>query len=548
MTTKDPDESAVSAEIIGSELLYHPWVNKGTAFSEEERAAWKLEGRLPPRVHSQDLQVEQVMEMFRKKTSDLERHIFLMALLDRNERLFYRTLGDNIEEMMPIIYTPTVGEASREYSHTFRRPQGLYICAGHRGRISEVLRNWSAPEVGIIVVTDGERILGLGDLGVNGMGIPIGKLVLYTAAAGIHPSLTLPIALDVGTNNVQLREDPMYLGLAQERLDGKEYDDFLDEFVEAVAEVFPRALLQFEDFANKHAIPLLRRYKNRIRTFNDDMQGTAAVVLAGLYGANRIVGKRLADHKILFLGAGTAGTGIADLIVTAMVKEGLSAVEARRRCWFVDVDGLLVSSRTNLATHNVPYAHEHEPLPDLYSAVTALEPTALIGVSGQPGLFTQSVVEAMARFNRRPIVFPLSNPSSKAECSAEEVYRWTNGTAVVSTGSPFDPVEFQGRTFVPGQGNNAYIFPGLGLGVVASGSRLVTDEMFFVAARTLADQVTEQSLDRGTIYPPLGDIYRVSAAIAAAVARIAYEEGLATVPEPDDLEERINAMRYDPRY
>ncbi len=548
MATKDPEDTPQKAELIGSELLYHPWVNKGTAFTEEERARWKLEGRLPPRVHSQDLQVKNVMEIFRKKPSDLERHIFLMALLDRNERLFYRALTDHIEEMMPIVYTPTVGEASREYSHIFRRPNGLYISAHHKGRIAEVLRNWSAPEVGIIVVTDGERILGLGDLGVNGMGIPIGKLVLYTAAAGIHPALTLPIALDIGTNNETLLEDPLYLGLTQRRLDGKEYDDFLDEFVEAVHSVFPRALLQFEDFANKHAIPLLRRYRERYCTFNDDMQGTAAVVLAGLYGANRIVGKNLTDHRILFLGAGTAGTGIADLVVTAMKAEGLSQDEARRRCWFVDVDGLLVADRKNLAEHNAPYAHEHEFLPDLLSAVNALRPTALIGVSGQPGLFTPPVVQAMARFNEQPIIFPLSNPSSRAECTAEEAYRWTNGTAVVASGSPFDPVESNGRTFVPGQGNNAYIFPGLGLGIIGSGARLVTDEMFFMAAKALAEQVDTEVLDRGTIYPPLRDIYGVSVAIATEVAKVAYRAGLARAPEPLDFREHLRSLKYDPRY
>ena len=535
-------------ERMGNEVLYHPGVNKGTAFTNEERAAWKLEGLLPPRVLTQEMQLVRVMQILRKKPSNLEKHVFLMGLQDRNERLFYRTIIDNIDELLPVIYTPTVGEASQQYSHMFRRPRGLYICADHRGRIAEVLRNWPEPDVGIIVVTDGERILGLGDLGVNGMGIPIGKLALYTAAAGIKPSLCLPVTLDVGTNNAELCNDPLYLGLPNRRLDGEEYDDFLDEFVMAVQAVFPKALIQFEDFANKHAIPLLRRYKDRVCTFNDDMQGTAAVALAGLFASTRITGRSLPDQKLLFLGAGTAGTGIADLTVAAMVKLGLSEDEARQRCWFVDGRGLVVRDREHLAEHKIPYAHPHEFLPDLLSAVDALKPTVLIGVSGQPGLFTQAVVEAMARINERPVIFPLSNPTSKAECTAEQAYQWTNGAVVFASGSPFDPVEFQGKTYVPGQGNNAYIFPGLGLGIVASGAKLVTDEMFFVAAEVLADQVSEESLDRGTIYPPFKEISNVSAAIAKAVAQVAYDAGLATVPEPDDLGEHIEAMRYRPDY
>ena len=469
-------------------------------------------------------------------------------MLDRNEHLFYRVLMDHIEEMMPIVYTPTVGEACTRFAHIFRRSRGLYVTAEDRGRIAQVLRNWPDRDIGIIVVTDGERILGLGDLGANGMGIPIGKLSLYTACAGVAPEQCLPITIDVGTSRPEIRDDPFYLGLPQERLRGAAYDALLEEFVMAVQEVFPRAILQFEDFATENAIRLLARYRDRACCFNDDIQGTAAVALAGLFSAIRITGVPLTQQRILFLGAGSAATGIADLFVSAMEREGISREAARRQCWFVDSHGLVVKSRTDLQDHKLPYAHEHAPARDLLTAVESLQPTAILGVSAQPQTFTEPVVRAMSRINARPIIFPLSNPTSKAECTAEDAYRWSGGNAVFASGSPFAPVEFDGRTLIPGQGNNAYIFPGLGLGAIVAGARRITDSMFYAAARTLAGLVEASALASGLLYPRLSTIREVSAHIAVAVAEIAYAEGLATAPRPEDLEATVRARMYDGTY
>jgi malate dehydrogenase (oxaloacetate-decarboxylating)(NADP+) len=532
----------------GVELLHDPVLNKGTAFTEEERDALGLRGLLPPHVHSQDEQVMRVMENFRRKPTDLERYIFMIALQDRNETLFYRVVMDHLEEMMPIIYTPTVGQACQEYGHIFRRPRGIFISAKDRGRVANPLRNWPNERVRIIVVTDGERILGLGDLGANGMGIPVGKLALYTACAGIHPSHCLPVTLDVGTNNEALLNDTLYIGIKQQRPRGDAYDDLVEEFFTAALDIFPHVLIQFEDFANVNAFRLLRKYRDRACTFNDDIQGTGSVALAGLYSALRITGGQPKDQKILFLGAGEAGIGIADLIVSATAAEGLSEKEARNRCWFVDSKGLVVKSRNDLAEHKLPYAHDHEFLPGFLSAVESLRPTAIIGVSGQPSTFTRPVLEAMARFNERPIVFALSNPTSKAECTAEAAYAWTQGRAIFASGSPFEPVTIHGKTYVPGQGNNAYIFPGVGLGVIVCGARLVTDEMFFAAAKALAHEVSEADLEQGRIYPPLAKIRDVSALIATAVAEMAYNRGLATKPKPEDLLTHIKSQMYEPKY
>jgi len=532
----------------GARLLHDPVLNKGTAFTEEERDALGLRGLLPPHVDSQDLQVLRVMENLRRKDSDLERYIFLVALQDRNETLFYRVLTDHLEALMPIIYTPTVGEACQEFGHIFRRSRGLYITAADRGRVVDVLRNWPYPDIRMIVVTDGERILGLGDLGAAGMGIPIGKLALYSACAGIYPTQTLPVTLDVGTENERLLQDPLYLGIPRHRLRGEEYDALVDEFFEAVRKVFPRAVVQLEDFATRNAFRLLERYRNDYCTFDDDVQGTAGVALAGIYGALRIVGRPLNEMKFLFLGAGEAGTGIADLIVAALVHEGMDEDEARRRCWFFDSKGLVCASRDDLAAHKQPYAHEGTYTADFLEGVELLQPTAIIGVSGQPQRFTQPVLEAMARLNERPVVFALSNPTSKSECTAEQAYRWTEGRAVFASGSPFDPVSFDGRTFVPGQGNNAYVFPGVGLGLIVSQASRCTDEMFFVAARELAGLVEEDDLRRGRIYPAVARIREVSAHIAEAVARVAFERGLAGVQPPDDLAAAVREAMYQPVY
>jgi malate dehydrogenase (oxaloacetate-decarboxylating)(NADP+) len=532
----------------GVALLHDPALNKGTAFTEKERDALGLRGLLPPRVLSLDQQEARVLENWRRKPSDIEKYIQLIALQERNETLFYRVLIDHVEEMIPIVYTPTVGQACQEYAHIFRRPHGIFISANDRGRVAQVLASWPARDVRVIVVTDGERILGLGDLGVNGMGIPVGKLSLYTACAGVSPSQSLPVTLDVGTNNETLLSDPLYFGIQKRRLRGEAYDTLVEEFVTAVQERFPNALIQLEDFGNTNAFRVLAKYRNRVPMFDDDIQGTASVALGGVYSALRITGKPLVEQRFVFLGAGEAGIGIADLIVSAMVAEGISEAEARKKCWFVDSKGLIVKERADLAEHKRPYAHDIAFTPELLTAVERHKPTVLIGVSGTPATFTKPVIEAMARINERPIIFALSNPTSKSECTAEEAYRWSEGRAIFASGSPFEPVLLNGRRLIPGQGNNAYIFPGVGLGVVASGARLVTEEMFSEASKALARLVSSQELSQGLIYPPLKRIREVSLAIACAVAECAYRKGLTQNPRPDDVAAFIRSQMYEPAY
>jgi len=532
----------------GEELLHDPLLNKGTAFTRAERRALGLEGLLPPHVHRLEEQVARVMDNYRHKPTDLERYIHLVSLQDRNETLFYRVVVDHIEEMMPIIYTPTVGLACQQWGHLFRRPRGLYVAWPDRGRVEAILNNWPQKDVRVIVVTDGERILGLGDQGVGGMGIPVGKLSLYTACAGIDPAQTLPVMLDVGTENEGYLRDPLYMGVRQKRIRGKEYDAFVAEFVEAARRVFPKALIQFEDFGNQNAFRLLEQWRDKVCTFNDDIQGTAAVTLAGLYSALRLTGKTLREQKLLFLGAGEAGIGIGDLVVSAMVDEGATLEEARRNCWYVDSHGLVVKSRTGLAEHKLRFAHDAPPAPDLFTALEALRPTAIIGVSTVPRSFDQRVVEAMSKMNERPMIFALSNPTSKSECTAEDAYRWSGGRAIYASGSPFPPCHLDGKTFVPGQGNNSYIFPGVGLGVVACQARLVTDRMFAAAARTLASLVLPSDLELGRIYPSLTRIREVSAHIGAAVAEVAFRDGLAGVPRPDDLLKMVRGAMWHPVY
>ena len=533
---------------MGVALLHDPMLNKGTAFTESERHALKLQGLLPPHVQTQEEQAGRVMDNFRKKPTDLERYIQLVSLQDRNETLFYYVLMKNIEEMMPIIYTPTVGKACQEFGHIFRRPRGLYLSLNDKGSIAKILENWPYKDVRVIVVTDGERILGLGDLGAFGMGIPVGKLSLYTACAGIHPSYTLPVFLDVGTENKALLDDPLYTGIFQKRVRGKAYDKFVAEFIRAVQKVFPRALIQLEDFANINAFRLLDEFKNRSCLFDDDIQGTAAVTLSGVYSAMRLTEGEFKNQTFLFLGAGEAGIGIGDLIVSALVDEGMSEEEARKHCWFIDSKGLVVKSRTDLAGHKLPYAHENPRCPDLLSAIRSLKPTALIGVSGTPKGFTQQIVEEMSKLNERPIIFALSNPTSKAECSAEDAYTWSDSRAIFASGSPFPPFTYKGKTFVSGQGNNAYIFPGVGLGAIACEAKRITDRMFLASARSLAGQVLESDLEQGRIYPSLKRIQEVSAVIAAAVAEVAYCEGLARKKKPADLLEFIKSQMYKPVY
>jgi malate dehydrogenase (oxaloacetate-decarboxylating)(NADP+) len=530
------------------DYLHDPRLNKGTGFTDAERDALGLRGLLPPRVTIQEEQLARVIEAFRQKPTPLEKYIYLISLQDRNEHLFYRTVMAHIDEMMPIIYTPTVGEACLRFGQIFRRPRGLYVTAGDRGRVRQLLRNWPEPNVGMIVVTDGERILGLGDLGANGMGIPIGKLALYTACAGVDPALCLPVAIDVGTDRDDVRGDPLYLGLSQRRIRGAEYDALLEEFVTAVQEVFPAAVIQFEDFATENAIRLLARYRGRVCCFNDDIQGTAGVALAGLLAAERITGQPIGRQRVLFLGAGSAATGIARLIVAAQVGEGIPEAEARGNCWMVDEHGLLTADRTGLSPERMAFARPHPPVPDLLGAIRAFRPTALIGVSGSAGAFTQPVIAAMAELNSRPIVFPLSNPTSRAECTAEQAYRWSSGSAIVATGSPFGPVTLDGRTLVPGQGNNAYVFPGVGLGVIVTQAARVTDTMFSTAARALVREVSGESLAQGSLFPPLRDIRRVSVEVAVAVAEVAYHEGLARRPRPTDLRQAVRDSMYDAAY
>lgn len=532
----------------GVALLHNPMLNKGTAFTEKERDGLGLRGLLPPHVHTQKEQMQRVMNTFAKKPNDLERYVQLISLQDRNETLFYRVIMDHIETMMPIIYTPTVGKACQEYGHLFRRPRGIYISAKDKGKVAKVLKNWAYKDIRVIVVTDGERILGLGDLGTFGMGIPVGKLSLYTACAGIHPSWCLPITLDVGTENETLLKDPLYTGLRQKRLRGAPFDALVDEFITATQKLFPKALVQFEDFANINAFRLLHKYEKKVCCFNDDIQGTAAVILAGVYSALRITQGSLKNQIILFQGAGEAGIGIGDLIVSAMQAEGLPVDEARQHCWFVDSKGLVVKSRKDLAEHKLPYAHDHASCPDLQRAIDSLKPTVLIGVSGMPKAFTQPIVESMSKLNQRPVIFALSNPTSKAECSAEEAYTWSQGRAIFASGSPFNPVTYHGKTFVPGQGNNAYIFPGVGLGVIACEAKHVTAPMFFTAAKTLANHVLESDLAQGRIFPALTRIQEVSAVIAAAVAEVAYEEKLARKKRPKDLLAFIKSLMFVPHY
>ena len=483
----------------------------------------------------------------RNMPNDLAKYVALNELHDRNEALFFRVVCDNIDEIQPLIYTPTVGLACQRFGYIFQRPRGLFIGANDRGRIAELLGNWPY-RARLIVVTDGERILGLGDLGANGMGIPVGKLSLYSACAGIHPELCLPVMLDVGTNNEAFLEDPYYIGLRQKRLSGAAYEEFVDEFIAAAQKVFPGVLIQFEDFANHSAFGLLHKYRDKIPVFNDDIQGTAAVALAGLFSALRTTDSRLTDQTLLFLGAGEAATGIADLVVSAMVAQGASEADALRRNWLVDSRGLVVKDRPGLTEHKLRYAHDRAPIEDFLTAIETIKPTAIIGVAAVGGAFTPEVLQAMARINQRPIVFALSNPTSKAECSAEQAYRHTGGRALFACGSPYDPVKLDGKTFVPRQGNNSYIFPGVGLGAIASGARLVTDEMFMAAAHTLAHLVSETDIEQGSLYPALPRIREVSIHIAAAVAEVAYKRDLATAHRPNDLIAFIESQMYDPRY
>ena len=550
-------EEYIAVDTRGETLLRDPFTNKSTAFTAVERDELGLDGLVPPAVSTMDQQLARVYENYCVKQTPLERYIHLVSLRDRNETLFYRLVHDHIDEMMPIVYTPVVGEACQQFSHIFRHSRGLYISYEQRHRIDDILRNHPRPPA-VIVVTDGERILGLGDQGIGGMGIPTGKLSLYTACAGIPPSLTLPITLDVGTGNQERLDDPLYLGLRHTRIRGREYQDFIDRFVEAVMRVYPESVLQWEDFLKVNAMTQLARFRDRLCSFNDDIQGTAAVVCAGVYAALRMTGGAIRDQRIVLGGAGASAQGIASLLVTALHNGGLSREEARQRISTVDSRGLVTRGRATLEDFKAAYARPVEEVATyacsdpahitLEETIRNVRPTILIGTSGAAGLFTEGVVRAMADVNDRPIVFPLSNPTSKSECTAEEAIRWSDGRAVVATGSPFNPVVYRGRTHRIGQGNNAFVFPGVGLGLWVGGVRRVTDAMFLDAARALAHQVSQADLDQGAVYPELTRIRDCSHAVACAVIRRAVAEGHAQPEILTGLEETVSRAMWFPAY
>ena len=528
-------------------LLNNPRLNKGTAFTQAERDQFGLHGLLPPRVSTLEQQVEWSLDNLRRKPQDIDKYRFMASLQKRNERLYFRLLIDHIDELMPIVYTPTVGQACQEFANIFRESNGFYISIEQKGRLDALLGNWLERDVRLIVVTDGERILGLGDLGVSGMGIPIGKLALYSACAGIDPSQCLPIVLDVGTDNARFRSDPRYQGRRELRVRGQEYADFIDEFVTAVQRHFPNALLQFEDFATPNAVALLKQYQERLLCFNDDIQGTAAVALAGFYAATRITRAKLSDMRVLFAGAGSAATGIAELLSKAMMLEGLSEAEARARCFLTDSKGLITKDRETLTLHAAPFAADLPPM-SLEAAIAHIKPHALIGATAKGGTFTAAIIETMAQLHDQPIIFALSNPTSKAECTAEEAYGYSKGKAVFASGSPFAPVQMREGLKVPGQGNNAYIFPGLGLGALHGKATRITNTMLIAAAKALAESVSSTRILQGCLYPPLRDIREVSLAIAVAVAEAAACEGHVSAPLPADFKAKVAATMYDPRY
>jgi malic enzyme len=542
----------------GAELLESPLLNKDTAFTDHERDVFGLHGLLPMRPAPIEEQATLELEKIRRKADPLEQFIGLAALQDRNETLFYRVLIENLEEFLPIVYTPVVGRACQEYSHILRRPRGLWLTPDDIDRIPELLRNARHEDVRLIVVTDNERILGLGDQGAGGMGIPVGKLALYTAGAGIYPALTLPISLDVGTDNQALLDDPFYLGYRQPRLRGQRYDEFVEAFVEGVLEVFPHAVLQWEDFKQHNAIRLLDRYRHRITSFNDDIQGTAAVVLAGIFAALRVLNEPMSAQRFVFLGAGAAGIGIARLVRAHMKREGASEEDVRRAIVMLDSNGLTFLGREPLDDDKVEFAlapdlmqhfrFEGAERYPLETVIERVQPTMLIGTSGTPGAFTEGAIREMAKHVKTPIVFPLSNPTSKTEAPPADIIAWTGGRAIVATGSPFEPVTFDGRTHVIGQANNAFCFPGIGLGVIVSEAREIVDEMFLAAAEACANSVSADRLEQGSLYPHQSELRVVSRQIAERVVAVARDGGVGRVIADDDIPGAVDSMMWYPAY
>merc|ERR1711997_259342 len=546
-------DSVCPSTTAGMDYLRNPRLFKGMGFALDERQGLGIHGLLPPRVKTQDEQVDNCLRNIRRYVEPLNKYLYMTGLLDRNERLFYKLLSENIEELMPIVYTPTVGLACQKYGYAFKKPQGLFITIHDKGHIYDILRNWPENDVRAICVTDGERILGLGDLGIHGMGIPVGKLALYTALGGIKPHQTLPITLDVGTNNEEFLKDEDYVGLRQHRVRGKEYDAFIDEFMMAVVQRYGQdTLIQFEDFANQNAFRFLEKYRNKFCTFNDDIQGTASVAVAGVLAALKATNTRLQDHTFLFQGAGEANIGIANLIAMAMEKrEGVPFEQAIKKLWLKDSRGLIVKNRSKggITEHKAPFAHEHAEINELGDIVKEIKPTCLIGAAAVARVFTPEIIRDMASFNEQPIIFALSNPTSMAECTAEEAYTHSEGRAVFASGSPFPTFQGFGKTYEPGQGNNAYIFPGASLGIIAAGIHHISDSVFLSAAEALSEMVTDADLSVGRLYPPLGNIREISVKIATKVATEAYQESTAsTYPEPEDKESLVRSYLYDYNY
>ena len=521
---------------------------KGLAFNKKERRKYKLDGLLPDAVESIETNILRIQEQLKEIEKPIHKYIYLSNLLDINETLFFRTIISDPAKFLPLVYTPTVGEACERFGHIARRPRGLFISIKNKNRIEELLKNWPVRDVRFAVVTDGQRILGLGDLGIFGIGIPIGKLALYTSCAGVPPEYTLPIVLDAGTNIEKYLNDPLYPGIKQKRVTGQAYDEFIKSFVKAITKVFPKVCIQWEDFAGVNAIRILDRFKEKICTFNDDIQGTAAIAVAGFIAASRLLDKIFKEQRFLFLGAGAAAFGIADLLIKKFEKDGLSKDEALNRIWMFDVNGLLVKSRTDLEEHQNQFAHEFEPSKDFAESILKIKPTAIIGVSTVGGAFNQQVIENMSKINERPIIFPYSNPTSHSECTAEQAYTFSKGKAIFASGSPFAPVTFEGKTFTPGQGNNVFIFPAIGLAVFATEAKRVTDEMFIVAAEAVAEQITEEDFENGLIYPPIKNIREVSINVAVKVAEEIFRSGSARVKKPKNIKKFIKSKMYEPVY